>query len=218
VEVHYVEVHAWRARVRLPTDAEYHLTSILFQMDSAIECLTFALNALGWAVAPSDFRDVTDPKSLRSISPADVVGGLIGATGTQPQPGFARVFPRIQALWQGQVPLLARIRDLHDVSKHRQTIFVGGKARSDPPEGFFEALGFADDVNRRAILSPMAEIILKSDPKVPAIQRIPKGASESQLLEDLVPSFASLMNRSGQAALEDATVNVPLNEGQFRTR
>lgn len=218
VEIHYTEVHAWRPRVRLPSDADNHLTSIFFHMDSATECLTFALNALGWAVAPSDFRDVTDPKALRSISPTDVIGGVLNTRGSQLQPGFAKVFPRLQALWQGQASLLARIRDLHDVSKHRQTIFVGGKARSDPPEGFFEALGVAGDVNSRALLSPMAEIILKSDPKVPAIQRVPTDAAPHQLLEDLMPSFVSLMNGSGQMALEDATANVPLNERRFRTK
>lgn len=64
----------------------------------------------------------------------------------------------------------------------------------------------------------MAEIILKSDPKVPAIQRVPTDAAQHQLLEDLVPSFVSLMNGSGQMALEDATANVPLNEPRFRTK
>jgi hypothetical protein len=185
VQIHYVEVHAWRPRIRFPADAEYHLTSILFQMDSAIECLTFALNALGWAVAPSGFRDVTDSKSLRSVSPSDVTGGLAGGRGVQPLPGFASIFPRTQALWQSQALLLSRIRDLHDVSKHRQTIFVGGMARLDPPEGFFEALGVADDVSR-ARLWPMAEIILKSDPKVPAVQRTPSATAQHELLESRV--------------------------------
>jgi hypothetical protein len=143
---------------------------------------------------------------------------VLNTRGSQLQPGFPRVFPRFQALWQGQASLLARIRDLHDVSKHRQTIFVGGKARSDPSEGFVETLGVAGDVVSRARLSPMAEIILKSDPKVPAIQRVPTEAAQHQLLEDLVPSFVSLMNGSGQMALEDAMANVPLNERRFRTR
>jgi len=67
VQQHYFEVHAWLPRVRIPTDIEYHLASILFQMDSALECLTFALNAFGWIVMPLGFRDVTDAKALKRI-------------------------------------------------------------------------------------------------------------------------------------------------------
>ena len=36
IQRHYYEVHAWLPHVRLPTDTEYHLASILFQMDSAL--------------------------------------------------------------------------------------------------------------------------------------------------------------------------------------
>jgi hypothetical protein len=63
----------------------------------------------------------------------------------------------------------------------------------------------------------MAEIILKSDPKVPAVQRILGAAAQRELLEHLVPSFARLINSSGPAALEDAIANVPLKEIRFRT-
>jgi len=217
VRSHYVEVHAWRPHIRIPTDTEYHLTSILFQMDSALECLIFALNALGWAAVPSGFRNVAEAKALRSISPVDILGEPTGAHTREPQPGYAKVFPRLQALWQSQTALITQIRDLHDVSKHRQTIFVGGKARSDPPEGFYEVLGIPNDPGRRAVFWPMAEIILKHDPKAPAIDRTPKQVEQGELLEDLVPSFASLMNASGKAVLEDARANVPLNERQFRS-
>ena len=63
VQIHYSEVHAWLPRVRIPKDTEYQLTTILFQMDSALECLTFALNALGWAAHPSGFFDVTEART-----------------------------------------------------------------------------------------------------------------------------------------------------------
>ncbi|MCH7915251.1 MAG: hypothetical protein IH856_19835 [Deltaproteobacteria bacterium] len=217
VQVHYEDVHAWQPKVRIPADTEYHLASILFQMDSAIECFTFALNAFGWAVTPSGFRDVTEAKALRSISPIDILGDPTRAPARQPQPGYVKVFPRCQSLWQGQAPVIVQIRDLHDVSKHRQTIFVGGKARSDPPDGFYEALGIPDDARRRAPLWPMAEIILKHDPKVPAIERTSRRVEPGELLEELVPSFVSLVDASGKAAFEDATANVPLNERQFRS-
>src|SRR5206468_6640619 len=121
VEQHYFQVHAWLPRVRIPIDIEYHLASILFQLDSALECFTFALNAIGWAVRPTSFRDVTDAKALRKIKPADIVGDSTQA----PLPGYQAVFPTLQGEWQNEKQLIERVRDLHDVSKHRQTIFVG---------------------------------------------------------------------------------------------
>ena len=216
VQVHYSEVHAWLPRVRTPTETEYHLASILFQMDSALECLTFALNALGWAAQPYGFRDVTRAKELRRISPIDILGDPSRTPPLNPKAGYAGVFPRLQATWQGQATLIARIREVHDVSKHRQTIFVGGQLRSDPPNGFYEALDIAEDDTQRALLSPMAEILLKHDAKSPAAQRTPAPVEQRQLLEDLVPSFATMIDASGTAALKDAQTNVPLKEKQFR--
>ncbi len=207
---HYHEVHAWLPRTRIPTDTEYHLSSVLFHMDSAVECFTFALNALGWAVMPPDFRDVTDSSALRRISPIDILGDPTRAPPIAPEPGYARIFPQLQALWQGEVGLIAKIRDLHDVSKHRRTIFVGGRARQDPPDGFYAALGIPEDPGRQASLWPMAEIILKHDPKAPAVQRTPKAVEPGELLEDIGPAFVALVNRSGQLALEDARQHVPL--------
>lgn len=185
-------------------------------MDSAFECLTFALNALGWAVLPSDFRNVTDAKALRRISPLDIIGEPSRVPPLAPEPGYAKIFPRLQALWKSRAAVITKVRDLHDVSKHRRTIFVGGQARSDPPDGFYEALGMPDEASRRAPLWPMAEIILKHDPKAPATGRTPKAVEPRELLEDLAPSFAALVNASGTAVLEDAQANVPLKEAQFR--
>jgi len=216
VQRHYYEVHAWLPRVRIPTETEYHLSSILFQMDSALECLAFALNALGWIVMPAGFRDVTDAKALKRISPLDIVGDATKTPPIAPLAGFQTVFPTIQGAWQNEAQLIAQIRELHDVSKHRRTIFVGGQARLDPPDGFFEALRLPDNANRRAPLWPMAEIILKDDPKLPAIHRTPRAVRQGELLEDLVPSFATLIKTIGVATLADPQAKVPLKERQFR--
>lgn len=216
VQRHYYEVHAWLPRARIPTETEYHLSSILFQMDSALECLVFALNALGWIVMPAGFRDVTDAKALKWISPLDIVGDATKTPPIAPLAGFQTVFPTVQRAWQNKAQLNAQIRELHDVSKHRRTIFVGGRARLDPPDGFFEALGLPDDANRRALLRPMAEIILKDDPKLPIIHGTPRTVRQSELLEDLVPSFATLIKTIGVATLADAQAKVPLKETQFR--
>jgi hypothetical protein len=85
----------------------------------------------------------------------------------------------------------------------------------DPPDGFFEALGLPDDASRRAPLWPMAEIILKDDPKLPATHRTPRAVRQGELLEDLVPSFATLIKTTGVTTLADAQAKVPLKEKQF---
>ena len=74
IQQHYFKVHAWLPVPRILADAEYHLATALFHMDSAVECMTFALNALGNSVAPGAFRDVTDDKALRRILPVDILG------------------------------------------------------------------------------------------------------------------------------------------------
>jgi len=223
VQRHYSEVHTWLPRVRTPAETEYHLASILFQMDSALECLIFALNALGWAAKPSGFWDVTDARTLRRIGPLDILGDPTRTPPLAPKPGYTTIFPSLQASWQSQEPLLAQIRDLHDVSKHRQTIYVGGQGRLDTPAGFYESLGIPEesshreDLILRTLLCPAAEIILKPDPKAPSLQRLAQPVRQRDLLEDLVPSFADFISNSGAAALADAQAKVPLKERQFRS-
>jgi hypothetical protein len=63
---------------------EEHAGVMLFGMDSALECFVFALNALGFAKSPDDFRDIDDAKALRAIQPGDILGG---SRDDQPRPG-----------------------------------------------------------------------------------------------------------------------------------
>lgn len=222
VQRHYSEVHAWLPRVRTPVETEYHMASILFQMDSALECLTFALNALGWAAMQSGFRDVRDGRALRRISPLDILGDPTRTPPLAPELGYRAIFPSFQASWQSQAQFIGQIRDLHDVSKHRQTIYVGGKRRLDTPDGFYESLGIPEESSTRedsilrTLLCPEAEIILKPDPKTPSLQRLAQPVGQRDLLENLVPSFADFINSSGGAALADAQAKVPLKERGFR--
>lgn len=209
VRRHFYEVHAWIPRPQL-LETEYHLSTIFFNMDSALECLVFGINALGYAVDPSLFRDVTDWKALRAIKPSDIYGAQ-----KSPLPGYSKYFPSLQKLWQTQLSLIDEICDLHDVSKHRQTIFVGGKARTDPPSGFFEAFGIPNDPVTRGAVQPMAEIFLKRDPKAPNIARkAPDGTT--RLLEHLALEFATLINDSSRAILADAKSNIRLAHTSFK--
>ena len=89
--------------------------------------------------------------------------------------------------------MISQIRDLHNVSKHRQTIYVGGRRRLDTPVGFYESLGIPEESSNRedailhTLLCPEAEIILKPDPKAPSFQRLAQPVGQREVLEDLVP-------------------------------
>lgn len=207
VRQHFYEVHAWKLEPRILANAEYHLSVIFFGMDSAIECLTFSLNALGNAIDASLFHDVTDEKALRKISPFDI----LGRGKAPPLPGYATHFPSLQAYWQSENALIDTIMIQHDVSKHRQTIFRGGKVRDDPPPGFYEAAGVVDD-KYKILLNPMEEIILDRDPKSPRCNQTPTPHNQRLTVESICESFASFFNKSSGLALDDATRCIPVRQ------
>ena len=215
VETHFRLVHAWLPKRRGPLETEYHIASIFFNMDSAIECLAFALNALGFAVAPKCFREVRDEGQLKQIAPSDVLGQPTWNPPRDPLDGYTSIFPTLQAHWQANRNLLETIVEQHDVSKHREHIYVGGMARLDAPVGFYEALGIADDKAKQHEYWPMAEIILGEAPKRPRGSRKPQVAGESVLLETVATDFCDFINQSGRKALEDAVSNIHLPYTDF---
>lgn len=210
VIAHYHAVHSWMLKPRVPSETEYHLASIFFNMDSSLECITFALNALGFCAAKNSFRDVTDSKELRKISPYDLLGRKKEVNG------YAEVFPNVQKLWKKSSGMLDTIIEQHDVSKHRSTIFVGGMGRDDPPPGFFESIGLGDNSSRRVLFMPMKEIILKSEPKKPLAERVSRPRKDHVLLEELVPQFQKLIEETGVMALNDAKCNIALKENKIK--
>ncbi len=207
VKRHFYQVHAWIPTLCTPSDTEYHMSAILFNMDSAIECFTFALNALGNSVCIKGFRDITDSKSLQKIHPRDVLGDPDRKKPLEPMSGFAKYFPRTQKLWINRRDLLDIIFENHDVSKHRETVFRGGKCRNDPPAGFFEALGITDKANS-ILYTPMAEIILISDPKTPRRDRQPTPIEDQILLEEIAFRFCYFINKTVVLATQDALANI----------
>ena len=215
-EKHYAELHAWQLRCRWHLEPEYHLASIFFGLDSALECFVFAMNALGFAARPAEFIDITSHKALRSITPRLALG-----SGANPAPatGFANHFPRVTALWQQHRDLIDEVQRQHDVSKHRSSIYRGGQARLDPPPGFFARLGLTDDHPRRFDFTPMAEIILDPDPKRPGVAPRPQVKYEDlHTLEGLCVEFATLIEASCQALLDDVEKLLPLTHADFLAR
>jgi hypothetical protein len=185
-------------------------------MDSAIECFTFALNALGFAVLPTDFRDVTDDRALRRISPKDILGDPGATPPRPPLSGHAKLFPTLQAYWQANASLLSTCFEQHDVSKHRETIYSGGMARQDPPHGFYELLGIGDDPSQRAMFWPMAEIILRKDMKKARMQRIPQRLEDVVYLETLAKDFVLFIKQTSTNAARDAQTNIRLEFTKFK--
>jgi hypothetical protein len=209
VRKHYLDIHSWRVPPINTYEYEYNLTAIFFHMDSAIECFTFALNALGYGVSPSDFKNITDVKSLRGICPQNILGNNRARPPIPPLLGYNNYFHLLQKHWQNNENLLCTIRDQHDVSKHRKTIFLGGQVRNDPPPEYYELLGIQNDPIKKQFLShPMAEILLDPDPKESTINRqIPNNFK----LEPIAEEFCEFINVSGQKAYEDATTYIKLS-------
>ncbi len=202
VRTHDELLHTWLPRLRLPVDTEYHVTSLLFNMDSAIECFTFMLNALGNAVSPTAFRDVTAAKDLRNVAPKDIVENLVK--------GYASVFPHLQAHWEASRDLIVSIMENHDVSKHRQSIYSGGMLRQDPPKGFYERLKMGEDSLQKTLLSPHEETLLRANPKAPLVGRKPTSSKDRVILESIVKRFCDFINQSCVLARDDAGNGIKL--------
>ena len=212
VQIHYYKVHSWNLEM-IPVPVEYHLSSILFNMDSAIECMVFSLNALGYIADSEQFHDVTDVWKLRSINPNNILG-----KPPKYDEGFVRgydaYFPNLKKYWQKNLDLIKKIAEHHDVSKHRTTIYKGGKINSNPPPGFFKKLGIENDEVMQMLCSPMEEIILIRQPKTPWKQR-KKNYSPHPLLETIAEEFCTFINTCGEKALKDAKRNIKLKYNKF---
>lgn len=216
IAVHYQLVHNWIARQRSPIETEYHVASVLFNMDSALECLIYALNALGYAASPGNFRDITSRKELSQITPRDVLGMPRAEPPKDPlMKGYSEIFPDTQKHCVSNCSLIQTVVDLHDVSKHRRTIYIGGMLRSDPPLGFYESISISGDRNKEALYQPSAEINLQPNPKLPKANRTPAERHECPTLEGLTSEFVSFIYKLGQFALADAKANIELPHKEF---
>ena len=215
---HFRLLHAWLPpRPQFPEDTEYHLSSALYNMDSAVECLTFAFNALGFAALPKAFRDVTKRDELRKISPWDIPG-ILSAQPSKPQlDGYSKLYPTLQSHFAKNSAFLRSIFDLHDISKHRETLYEGGQLRSDSPPGFYEALGLEENATDRILFSPHETILLKHEPKTPRGKRSSIPRQEHSTLESVVPQFLEFLQKSCELALNDVQTNIALNRSKFPT-
>jgi len=214
VQIHYYKVHSWEPAIKDPSMTEYHLSSILFNMDSAVECMVFALNALGYITDSSKFLNVTNEKDLSKICPYNILGKPPEYSTGYIQ-GYDDYFPSLKSCWHENRNLIRTISEQHDVSKHRSTVFSGGRSRNDPPPGFFEKLGIAGDKVKQIFFTPMEEIILTYQPKTPWRQRKPHDYKDIDKLEDIAERFCTFINTCGTKALGDAKTTIKLNCYEF---
>ena len=220
VQIHYREVHSWTSPLSSISGirgAEYHLSSILFNMDSAIECMIFALNALGYIANPTQFSDVSDETKLREIRPNNILGKPLNCSDKSTD-GYDNYFPSLKNYWHENRELINTIFEQHAVSKHRSIIFSGGSIRNDPPPGFFEKLGIEGDKGKQALVSPMAEILLTSQPKTPWRKRQPQKYKDIDKLEYVAERFCTFINICGVKVLEDARSRIKLKHYEFIKR
>ena len=139
-------------------------------MDSALECLVYALNALGNGISASEFQDVSSTSNLKKIS-----SGQRHEKGTVS--GYGKYFPSFQSLWiaHGDTGLRA-IVEQHDVSESTDFAahFPGGFHRMDPPEELLVSCNVQGrELMHYAPLAPFAEIyaLLLQTPNCPFLSR-----------------------------------------------
>ena len=192
--VHYNALHSWWPPRHIHADADYHLANALFNMDSALECFVFGINALGNGTDAAQFKDVTDERALRNVRPTNVIGpGLC--------PGYATYFPSLQAHWMASVDLIEAVVEYHDVTKHRHAGAGNGQMWQDPPPGFSDGLTEFGLV----YLAPYAEIILGPEAKQPIGARTKDWRDERySTLEKVMVDFKPLIETSLELAVADA--------------
>jgi len=191
--MHYNALHAWLPRRVMHRG--YHLSNALFNMASAIECFTFAMNAIGNAKDATQFRDVTDENSLYLIGPDDIIG-------EHSRSGYAMHFPLLHALWKANAGLIYTVFEYHGVSKCREVQDNGAEPRTDPPAGFFDDM----HEDERRHFTPYAQIILGPDIKKPRGTRSKMWQHERYAtLEQVMIDYKPFIEESMHVALIDTT-------------
>jgi hypothetical protein len=196
----YHVIHAWDDYFPKGLfKTESYIASTLFNMDSALECCVFALNALGYAIDESAFVDINDSGELARINPLNVIGN-----DRQRIPGYQEYFTLFSDLWNKNKPLIDIIRENHDVTKHRQFNFIGGGQRRDPPQSYL-LKHKVDNVNklRNQEVFPWNEVLLSNNPKGFKDRPPIKKPSELIYLEKVAQSLSNLLTESGEKVKKD---------------
>ncbi len=201
VHYHYDLMHRWIPMERNPNEDEYHLTSILFNMDSAIECLIFALNSFGQVVDSKNFYLINLDNELRNISPKNIIQEFNYLNKKNNiYIGYNKLFNELQKYWLSKKELHDIIIDNHDVSKHRHSIYGSSLRDIAAPDGFYEILGVKGNIDEEYKYWPVKEVYLHIKPKQALIF---EGEADSTTLEKIVPEFFEFIEISSTKLLND---------------
>ena len=200
VNILYQELHTWLPIRRRQWDIEYRLSSLFFNVDSALECFVFMLNAFGFGAMGGDFRDPGHENQVRQVKVEDIIGNK-GHTLLR---GYENAFARVRKQWLQHGDDIAMVKEQHDASKHRYAIYHGSDHYTDPPPRFFEDLGISDDEAERCEFWPLKRTLLFPNAKTPVAIRNDMDDVRNVYLEEIVERFVQLVNNSVVFAYEDA--------------
>ena len=111
-----------------------YVSLFLFSAWSSIECLAYAVNALGFSISPGDFCDIDSERGLRGIAPKIIVG-------PQALPGFPRHFPSLTSCLVARSSDVQVLQQQHNVSKHRRAVAAGGQVNDRMRKALARAMG-----------------------------------------------------------------------------
>lgn len=200
VQIHNELLHSWIPIKRWPGDTEYHLSSILFNMDSALECLIFSLNAFWQVIYPNKFYKIDNENELKKISPKNITQETFKEIKLEIYIGYKELFPELQKYRDTKKEIQNIIFSNHDVSKHRHSIYMSWLCNITPPNGFYESLGIKGNKEEEHQYRPMKEIPLYKNPKVTLEKQDSKN---TMLLEDIIPAFFEFIDNSWKKILQD---------------
>jgi hypothetical protein len=117
-EEHYRLLYSWhRKHINTSHIIESHVACVFFNMVSSLECFTYTLNSLGYAVEASLFWDINDSNTLRNISTRNIY-----PNSRNTRIGYKKYFCKFRNLIITNKDIIDLVFELHYISKHRRMI------------------------------------------------------------------------------------------------
>jgi hypothetical protein len=185
-----------------PVLIEAYASGFLFGAASTFDTAAFAVNALGFAIAPSEFFSLdTEKNGLRDICAA----AIAEKSSAKTRPGFANHFPRFRERLIADWAVVDRLLDHHGASKHRTATMAGWASVQNVPFGDVVAA-------QRDLLEGGARgVRLRAEPRLPLKDRKPHpllrpgaiGSPRSESLDELAAAWRAALRALGMALQDD---------------
>lgn len=82
--------------------------------------------------------------------------------------------------------------------------------RNDPPPGFWEELGIAEEDRRRYL--PVRDVILGNDLSIPVAKRRQQAVEEFVYFETVAADFFEMISEAGKQIYQDSFDNIPISK------